>query len=670
MLIWGGGDDLTRWGNGARYNPGGDFWSPIAINAAPEARDSHVAVWTGTEMIVWGGNGVINSYLNSGGRYNVAANSWTARTLDTYTGRSQHTAVWTGSEMIVWGGVNLAGHLNSGGRYNPVLDNWLPTRLAGAPAPRRFHTANWTGTEMVIWGGRNDTALFNTGSRYDPSTDTWIPTSMAGAPSGRQNHTAVWNGKEVIIWGGNDGGYPASVGRYDPAANSWSVLTVVGAPTGRERHSAVWSGTQMIVWGGFDGSAYVSSGGRYNPIANTWTPTSTTSVPPKRGFHTAVWTGDQMIVWGGLDGATSLSSGGVYTPASDSWTPTSATGAPTPRRLHSAVWASSEMIVWGGWNGTTYFGDGARYNAFGNSWTAVPSATGLVGRNSHTAVWTCREMIVFGGFDKTNHLDHCWRYQPYTLWPLPGLYNTGVDNAGNALADDAVDPHYTGLRVNIPCINCAFSPQIATSAGGFPIPPWLPDSPLSAWIAPTASANGLANFTGVPNYGYQLQFNLTGYDPTTALISGRWATDNRGTDIWINGVGTGQPNQNQYTDWSPFQIRSGFVAGLNTILFLVNNEGDASNPTGLRVEMQGTICPLGTPMPAYIKYMAHGANYFDIVWYGQPGFKYRVQYKARLDAPQWTDLSGDVLANGFIVTKRDETVGSNPQRFYKVIIVQ
>jgi hypothetical protein len=38
-----------------------------------------------------------------------------------------------------------------------------------------------------------------------------------------------------------------------------------------------------------------------------------------------------------------------------------------------------------------------------------------------------------------------------------------------------------------------------------------------------------------------------------------------------------------------FTIEVGFVEGLNTLEFLVFNAGDAVNPTGLRVEMIGTV---------------------------------------------------------------------------------
>ena len=62
-------------------------------------------------MIVWGGYGN-GSSLNDGGRYNPAANSWTAVTTNgAPAARAMHTAVWTGSEMIVWGGVDNSSSL-------------------------------------------------------------------------------------------------------------------------------------------------------------------------------------------------------------------------------------------------------------------------------------------------------------------------------------------------------------------------------------------------------------------------------------------------------------------------------------------------------------------------------------------------------------------------------
>ena len=100
-------------------------------------------------MIVWGGSGD----LNTGGRYSPNTDSWTAtNTTSAPVGRDQHTAVWTGNEMIVWGGFNFSqgGQLNTGGRYDPITDSWTATALG--PSQRSFHPAVWTGNEIIVLG--------------------------------------------------------------------------------------------------------------------------------------------------------------------------------------------------------------------------------------------------------------------------------------------------------------------------------------------------------------------------------------------------------------------------------------------------------------------------------------------------------------------------------------
>ena len=50
-----------------------------------------------------------SNVLNTGGRYNPSTDSWTATsTTNAPSARADHTAVWTGSEMIVWGGGDAA----------------------------------------------------------------------------------------------------------------------------------------------------------------------------------------------------------------------------------------------------------------------------------------------------------------------------------------------------------------------------------------------------------------------------------------------------------------------------------------------------------------------------------------------------------------------------------
>jgi hypothetical protein len=67
-------------------------------------------------------------------------------------GRALHTAVWTGSEMIVWGGSTRNVNVNTGARYDPVSDNWTKISNTNAPTLRVSHKAVWTGSEMIVWG--------------------------------------------------------------------------------------------------------------------------------------------------------------------------------------------------------------------------------------------------------------------------------------------------------------------------------------------------------------------------------------------------------------------------------------------------------------------------------------------------------------------------------------
>ena len=105
---------------------------------------------------------------------NCTNNTWTATsTAGAPAAREYHTAVWTGSEMIVWGGNFVP--LNTGGRYNPSTDSWAATSITNAPAARIYHTAVWTGTEMIIWGGDLVLPLLT------PAGNT-IPARILGGP--------------------------------------------------------------------------------------------------------------------------------------------------------------------------------------------------------------------------------------------------------------------------------------------------------------------------------------------------------------------------------------------------------------------------------------------------------------------------------------------------------
>jgi N-acetylneuraminic acid mutarotase len=360
-----------------------DDLPPVPSNRTPNPRRGHSAVWTGVEMIVWGG-GNENVGFNTGGRYVPATDTWSAVSTRVHspTARTSFTSIWTGTEMIIWGGHGDSGDLNTGSRYNPSTDQWDATSTGiGVPEPRGSHTAVWTGTEMIIWGGFNYPNYLNSGARYDPSTDSWTPMSTgANVPDPRLRHTAVWTGTDMIVWGGyhDDGSgsfYLSTGGLYNSALDTWSP-TSLGAdvPVARHAHTAIWTGSAMIVWGGQGSPGYLADGGLYDPSSDTWATTSTgDAVPAARYLQTAVWTGTEMIVWGGEGPFREvMNSGGRYDPNADTWTATS-TGAnlPTPRDLHSAVWTGSEIVVWGGFGDDGCLSSGGRYDPSTNAWVAT-----------------------------------------------------------------------------------------------------------------------------------------------------------------------------------------------------------------------------------------------------------------------------------------------------------
>jgi N-acetylneuraminic acid mutarotase len=330
--------------------------------------------------------------------------TWTPTSLtNAPSARAGHTAVWTGSEMIVWGGGVGVGptYFNTGGRYNPSTDSWTATSITNAPDARGGHTALWTGNEMIVWGGFNDTGHLNTGGRYNPGTDSWTATSTTDAPVGRQECSVVWTGSEMIVWGGYVGVYLNTGGRYNPGTDSWRAISTNFVPRARYEHTAVWTGTEMVVWGGFNGPDPLNTGGRYNPGTDSWTPTSTTDAPSARGYPSSVWTGSEVIIWGGWDDRDFLKTGGVYDPGMDRWKATSMTNVPSGRFQHSAVWTGNEMIVWGGWNPPTIFNTGGKYNPGPDTWTATSTIDAPLARYVPTAVWTGSEMIVWGGANPT-----------------------------------------------------------------------------------------------------------------------------------------------------------------------------------------------------------------------------------------------------------------------------
>lgn len=209
--------------------------------------------------------------------------------------------------------------------------------------------------------------------------------------------------------------------------------------------------------------------------------------------------------------------------------------------------------------------------------------------------------------------------------PIPRLYNTGVDDNGAPLPNATADPHYRLIESADPAYP---GPDTFTLEGGWPVAPagpWIAESAVSRWIAPWARQS-TGNAPG--SYTFRTTFDLTGFDPAKAKITGKWTSDNSGVDIVLNDVPLGISQPGNFGAFSDFTIESGFVAGVNTLDFLVFNAGDTVNPIGLRVEMIGTVEVAGEPpriitAPVGGTYIAGDNVSLSVVADGTPPLSYQ-----------------------------------------------
>lgn len=241
--------------------------------------------------------------------------------------RFQHAAVWTGDEMIVFGGYDGGEGGESGAAaYSLASGAWR--QLADPPGEvRGTPVAVWTGTEVVAFGGDHDGSA--QGAIYDPRTDDWrtVSDSDLGDVSSSVSH-AVWTGDHVLVAGSfdpgeDDGGSGAAL--YDPATDQWTRLP--DAPEPLPRGHAVWTGDELVVVGHDLGSGVRAPQRMYaialDPATSTWT---TLPAPPLpvRGQPLVAWTGREVIVGGGHGFATTGASGeladaAAFDPVTGAW---------------------------------------------------------------------------------------------------------------------------------------------------------------------------------------------------------------------------------------------------------------------------------------------------------------------------------------------------------------
>jgi hypothetical protein len=160
------------------------------------------------------------------------------------------------------------------------------------------------------------------------------------------------------------------------------------------------------------------------------------------------------------------------------------------------------------------------------------------------------------------------------------LFNSGVLNDGTLAPSGSTDLHYLATfqssdpeDVTLPIISPVRVPSFFPDT-------WVQNTSTSRWLWAVPPSSD-PNYTDPGSYHYVMQFDLTGYVPSSAVITGRWAANDLGLDMVVNGHSTGQ-TANPFT-FTDFTIDPNIlVAGINVLDLPVRVEG--VSPDGIQVQ--------------------------------------------------------------------------------------
>lgn len=352
---------------------GGDWetTSPPPGGFSPREKAAYTSI--GSQLFIWGGVNESGTALSSGALYDPRDDSWLAIATDanTPTPRSLPSAVWTGSVIVVWGGqdpVTLQ-PLADGAIYDPVENAWRP--MSPGPRARAAAVGASSDARVVFFGGRDAMRPLGGLDVYDPATDMWDD-GMMGSPPASEDPAAAGGTLTFWAYGGRT---PMNMGV--PEMSYWSMNSARWMPSeplnpGRWGSFAALVDTTFYVWGGRDLDGLFGDGFGYGLGTAEWGSMSAESAPSARFVvnRESGWTfvdtddsGSSVVVIAGFDAPGSyLRDGGIYDTESDDWDEIPAWPATASHAFGAAGIASGELIIWGGRADTSLTNEGVRYS--------------------------------------------------------------------------------------------------------------------------------------------------------------------------------------------------------------------------------------------------------------------------------------------------------------------
>lgn len=260
-------DHLVPVRSGMALDPMTARWRAVA--AAPRDVPTQVTLWTGTEAVFADSTSLL--------QYDPSNDRWTVGTPVPGEPRYRPAVVWTGSEVVVWGGEvdrpdpadpgfvhELS--LRDGYAYTPATNRWRA--IPAAPIGAWDSVGVWTGHQVLVWGGtstRNQGAeqyRQARGAGWDPRTGAWTLIPQAPIPDAWGYQLAgAWTGRELVVvtTGARSTG---AGGAFDPASGAWRALPLPrGWDEGPGYLASVWTGRSLVVLPG----SYGRTGWEYYP---------------------------------------------------------------------------------------------------------------------------------------------------------------------------------------------------------------------------------------------------------------------------------------------------------------------------------------------------------------------------------------------------------------------
>ena len=131
--------------------------------------------------------------------------------------------------------------------------------------------------------------------------------------------------------------------------------------------------------------------------------------------------------------------------------------------------------------------------------------------------------------------------------------------------------------------------------------PYVPNSATSAWVWDEDVSLSPVTFT--------YSFDLTDFAVASASLSGLWGVDNLGS-AFLNGteISSIPFGFDAFETLTVLSATTGFLSGVNTLAFVVENTGDFSaiNPAAFRAEVTVTAAPVPLPATALLLLTALG----------------------------------------------------------------